>query len=375
MTTTIGTPLLPKETYLEQHWFDREQELIFNTSWAVVGLTNELPEAGDYITGRVGRYPLVVIRGADGELRAFHNTCRHRGTQLLRATGKKRAAINCPYHNWSYSIEGKLISVPQRKLFDEAVLDTLALHPAAIAEWNGIVFVHPSATPPETLDDWLGDFPNHFGPHTPLDYEMLPTDVHEWAANWKIVVENYVDGYHLFHLHADTLNMYDHAKAETSFHNRHFAFYEPPVDEYRSWLDGHRDWQLPGWSPDRYGAWVHMLYPATGLTGTELSWSIFQVTPLAPDRTRVEIRSWARPGAAAWAVSQGEESAETGGDPLRSGDFMEEDRYACEQQQKGMTSPHFAVGATSRGYEDSVLGFQRNWASALGIDITGGDRT
>ena len=276
----MASTLIP-DAYHDAQFFAEERHALWSTSWVCVGLLGEVTAVGETIVRGVAGTSIIVTRDKEGVLHAFHNVCRHRGTQLLRSSGKKRAAITCPYHNWSYSIEGELVSVPQKRLFDEEVLDSLSLYPASVAEWNGILFVHPEEHPDTDLAGWLGSFVDHFGPHTPTKYEAMPPEIHEWAANWKIVVENYVDGYHLFHLHEDTLDMYDHAAAETSFHNRHFAFYEPPTEDYRGWLKKHKRWQLPDWSAERYGAWVHMLYPATGLTGTELSWSIFQITPLA----------------------------------------------------------------------------------------------
>ena len=113
---------LPVEAYLSRPWFDREQELLFGRTWQFAGLAEDLTEPGDYVTAQAGPFPLIVLRGEDGELRAFHNICRHRGTQLLRAVGKARKVITCPYHGFQYSLEsGECLTAPEVQLQPHAV--------------------------------------------------------------------------------------------------------------------------------------------------------------------------------------------------------------------------------------------------------------
>ncbi len=125
----------------------------------------------------------------------------------------------------------------------------------------------------------------HLGPHRVDELVEYPeartsTDI---AANWKIVVENYIDGYHLAHLHAGTLAMYDHSKIESGFVGPHFAFWEPATADYLDGIEGNAALPLIDDVPrDRIGAWVPMLFPGIGLSATESSWSVFHVTPLAP---------------------------------------------------------------------------------------------
>ncbi len=367
------TPLLPVEAYLSEEWFAREQELIFAPSWICIGVESDAAEPGDYLTAQVGRYGIFVVRGDDRRLRAFHNVCRHRGTQLLRATGSSQTGIVCPYHNWTYSINGDLVSIPQPECFPGLRLEERGLHAASVETWNGLLFVHPEPDPPQNLREWLGGFPDKFGPHRPALLTEVEPDVHEWDANWKIVVENYIDGYHLMHLHATTLDQYDHLAAQTGFLGRHFHFWEPPTPEYRKWLERNGAWRLAHLSAEDDGAYVHMLWPATGLVGLEFAWSLFQVIPLSATRTRIEVRNWSDGGGGGWSrllsVLGGGGKGKDGSDPLASGDFMQEDRYVCEQQQRAMRSPLFGVGASAERYEDSVRGFQRNVADAMGVSV------
>ena len=131
---------LPIEAYTAPEWFEREQEELFGRVWQFGGFVEDVAEPGDFVTVQAGHHPLFVVREPDGSLRAFHNICRHRGTQLLRTTGKSRKSIICPYHHWTYSLDGDLKSIPGRKSeFPDTDLSTLCLHKASVATWREAV--------------------------------------------------------------------------------------------------------------------------------------------------------------------------------------------------------------------------------------------
>ncbi|MDQ6945041.1 MAG: Rieske (2Fe-2S) protein [Actinomycetota bacterium] len=100
--------LLPVEAYRSRPWFDQEQASLFADRWVLVASAEELTKAADYVTAVAGGAPLVVIRGHDGELRAFHNLCRHRGAMLLQGNGTVNRAVTCAYHQWRYQLDGAL---------------------------------------------------------------------------------------------------------------------------------------------------------------------------------------------------------------------------------------------------------------------------
>ncbi len=372
--------LLPVEAYTTPAWFEREQDEIFGRVWQFGGFVEDVANAGDFVTVQAGPHPLFVVRGPDGELRAFHNICRHRGTQLLRAIGKSKKSIICPYHHWTYSLDGDLKNIPSRKTeFPDVDMSSLCLHKASVETWLGMFFVHPEpeATP---LADWFNGVAEHIGPHRPeelVEYADGRTR-HEINANWKLVVENYIDGYHLAHLHSDTLYMYDHARQQTGYVGPHFMFYEPLSKSYHESLEKQSPMPLiDHGAAEEMGAYVPMLFPNLGIGASESSWSIFHVIPLAADQTIVETRTKVMPvsdwqflkqSVSSWWHWKGKSRAKFDGgedDPLSSGDFMAEDVYACEQQFKAMRSPKFSVGATAKSLEKSILDFQRHVLSHL----------
>lgn len=369
-------PILPVEAYYSQEWFDLEQKHIFGNTWQFAGFTEDVKDPGDYITTQCGLTNILIVKGSDQELRAFHNICRHRGTQLLRAVGKQQKAITCPYHDWTYNLTGELVSVPEKESqFPDLNLKKMCLHKAAVKIWRGMVFVHPDPAA-EPLESWLEGVEEKLGPHKPetlVEYEDTRSE-HIISANWKIVAENYMDGYHLAHLHANTLNMYEHSKQVTGFTGPHFTFWEPLSQFYFDNLDKLIPYKrIPGMTDDIVGAYVPLLFPNLGLTESESTWSIFHIIPEGPEKTKVIIRSKVVPMTAweytthstrsnsAWKKimqKQGKYEEGIAGDPMSSGDFMAEDIFACEQAQKSLRSPLFSIGATAKDLEASVREFQ-----------------
>ena len=159
---------LPVEAYTSQDWFDREQRLIFSRTWRCAGLVDDIPGPGHYLSVQAGLNNLFIVMGRDHRLRAFHNICRHRGTQLIRAVGKTQKALTCPYHDWTYDLEGNLISVPDEATEFPVGVDKscLGLKPASVDVWRGMMFVHPDPDAP-TLAEWFGEVDPLLGPHKP----------------------------------------------------------------------------------------------------------------------------------------------------------------------------------------------------------------
>ena len=376
MKINKALPVLPVEAYTSQEWFEKEQKYIFSQTWQFAGLVEDLNEPGDYLTVQAGLNNILVVYSEDNKLKAFHNVCRHRGTQLLRAVGKGKKFITCPYHDWTYTLDGVLSAVPERKTqFPNLDMSQLCLHKASVGVWRGMIFVHPDAEA-ESLSHWFGGLEPYLGPHQPeklMEYKEGRLR-HEIQANWKIVVENYIDGYHLSHLHSETLFMYEHQKQKTGFVGNHFYFYEPLAKDYAADIKNNSPYPLiDGIPPEKMGAYVPMLFPNLGLSETESTWSIFHITPVAPDKCIVEIRSKIMPvsnwefQAQEWKSwnyfkSRQGDKYKTGdkNDPMASGDFMTEDIYVCEQQQKSLKSPYFSVGAIAKDLEKSVYQYQRN---------------
>jgi len=249
------------------------------------------------------------------------------------------------------------------------------IYSASVGIWRGMLFVHPDpkAIP---LGKWFRDIEPYLGPHKVeqlIEYPEAETS-YEINANWKIVVENYIDVYHLSHLHSGTLNMYAHKKAKFGFVGCHYTFWEPLSSDYLD--DIEKKTPMPLIIPkEQPGAYVPMLFPGIGLAETESSWSVFHVIPLAPNLTRVKTRTRVK-NASNWEFYKqewisssfwkkrirnkyGSSKSDSKNDPMLSNDFMLEDIYACEQQQKSLASPYFEVGPSATEKESPVLQHQQ----------------
>ncbi len=379
MNTQRKMPVLPVEAYTSQEWFDKEQKLIFGNSWQFAGLVEDINDPGDYISVQCGHQNIVIVKGRDQRLRAFHNLCRHRGTQLLRAVGKKQKALTCPYHDWTYDLSGQLISVPEKETeFPDLELDKICLHKASVDIWRGMLWVHPNPDA-ESITKWFDGCWEKLGPHDPNRLIEYPDTYYEKIinANWKIVAENYIDVYHLSHLHSNTLQMYDHAKAKYGFVGDHYMFWEPLESKYKENLDNLIPFKrIQEMTDDYIGAFVPWLFPNIGLAENETTWSTFVAIPLAPDKTKVIVRTKMEPMSnweftkqsmksyASWKgimgnkTKYGNEPNPDSDDPMEWNDFMEEDVYVCEQQQKSLINPLFNVAATAKYGESTVRKFQ-----------------
>jgi phenylpropionate dioxygenase-like ring-hydroxylating dioxygenase large terminal subunit len=194
---------LPPWTYRSQAFYAREVETIFGTVWNFIGRADRLTERGSYFTLDFAGIPIAVVRGKDGRIRAFANTCRHRGARLLSGEGRV-SAILCPYHSWNYALTGDLRVAPEMDQTSGFDIADYGLTEFRLEPWAGFLFVcfDPDAPP---LLDFLGDLPGLLAPYDLNN--MVTVRRKEWdiACNWKIYVENAMESYHVPTVHAKTI--------------------------------------------------------------------------------------------------------------------------------------------------------------------------
>jgi len=203
---TTLEPALPRAAYLDDDVWALEKERIFAREWAVVGRASDAPAPGDWFLGEVGGESVLVVRGDDGALRAFYNVCRHRGAQLAPCDGPQAGTapgvLRCPYHSWTYGLDGEFRRAP---FIADAELDrtALALHPIALEEWAGFVFVHLEPTQAPPLADQLGPIPARVARYELATLQRGAQITYDIAANWKVLAENYNECYHCATLHPE----------------------------------------------------------------------------------------------------------------------------------------------------------------------------
>ncbi|MEM0989571.1 MAG: SRPBCC family protein [Pseudomonadota bacterium] len=194
---------IPKSAYTSQSFLDREVERVFRQEWVAVGRADQLANAGDYLTYDLAGEPVIVIRDKTGAVNALSNVCLHRMSTLLEGTGSTRAIV-CPYHVWTYNLDGSLRGAPAMGLNQDFARDDYCLPRIRCVEWQGFVLITLSETAPEPADQWsevtemIGDF--DMGAYTGLFHET-----HIWNTNWKVLAENFMESYHLPVCHAATV--------------------------------------------------------------------------------------------------------------------------------------------------------------------------
>lgn len=196
---------LPPWCYTSDAFYRREVEQIFMKSWICVGRQERIPKPGDYFTMDNAGVPVLIVRGDDGNVRAFANSCRHRGTPVATDEGNCSRFI-CPYHSWTYSLEGTLLSAPTN--MDETVGFDMAdygLTPIRLDTWAGFMFIAFSDNT-EALASWLGNLPEQVAPWNLENMIQVRRKIFDLSCNWKVYVENAKDQLHLMTVHAKTLN-------------------------------------------------------------------------------------------------------------------------------------------------------------------------
>jgi len=198
----IAVPLIPTARYADPAFHRLEQERVFARTWLFAGHESEWPEPGAYrVTARSGA-PIVVVRGEDGELRAFYNSCRHRGAPVTRDECGTSRRLTCQYHSWSYGTDGQLKAVPDARSFVDLDRDALGLVPVGCATWDGWVFVNEDLHAPP-LAEFLGPVADQMAEIDGPSMRAVGTQVHRLACNWKLMVDAFLEVYHVRTVHPD----------------------------------------------------------------------------------------------------------------------------------------------------------------------------
>jgi Rieske 2Fe-2S family protein len=198
-------PTLPRDAYVADHAWAEERERIFAHQWFVVGRVDDVA-AGNYLRADVGGEQVLVVRDEDGVLHGFYNVCRHRGAELVDLTAPERgrfgSVIRCPYHQWTYGLDGRV----RRRPFlgpDDCDGAEVALYPVAVDTWGGFLFVHRSPAEAEPLATQLGPVVDRTRRYPLSELRRGITFRYDVAANWKVLAENYNECYHCGPVHPE----------------------------------------------------------------------------------------------------------------------------------------------------------------------------
>lgn len=194
---------MPKAVYTSDEFLALEQKHVFSADWLCAGRAESLAEPGDYLTMEIAGEPVIVLRDRDGQVRAMSNVCRHRMSTLLQGRGHVRA-ITCPYHAWTYNLDGSLRGAPAMTLNEGFCKEALGLPSVRCTIWQGWIMVtlNPDAPPP---DESLREVTDLIAPFDMTQYRETHRETFRWATNWKVLAENFMESYHLPMCHAGTI--------------------------------------------------------------------------------------------------------------------------------------------------------------------------
>jgi phenylpropionate dioxygenase-like ring-hydroxylating dioxygenase large terminal subunit len=208
---------LPAWAYRSPEFFQAERREIFTRDWLLIGHVSQVREPGDYVSMTIAGEPIAVVRGADGELRAFSNVCRHRAARVLDGAGNCGKAMRCPYHGWTYGLDGRLLAIPEKTGFAGFDKDVNGLWPLSVGVAAGFVFA--SLNPdPEPLSEYLGPFERWMAPYRAERLVRSGEHITVLPVNWKNSIDNYLEGYHIPVGHPGLLRLLDYKRylVETS---------------------------------------------------------------------------------------------------------------------------------------------------------------
>jgi phenylpropionate dioxygenase-like ring-hydroxylating dioxygenase large terminal subunit len=325
---------IPAAWYVDPRIAELETRTMFSRTWQMVGRADQVAEKGQYLTTTLAGEPVVVVRGSDGTLRGFFNVCRHHAAAVMTEPSGRANSLRCPYHGWTYSLEGELKGTPD--FADVCNFDRRSngLVPIACAIWENWVFVRLSEDGP-TLQEFLGsDLIAQMKPLNLSGLHWMERRHYDFECNWKVFIDNYLDGgYHIPYLHKGLDSVLDYNKYEIVNGARYCLQHSPVVKERAE----------PETGAVRGGerALYYWIYPNFMINWYEGVMDTNLVLPLGVDRTEV-IFDFYFPDVVSDAARTGNIASINVGQRIQ-----DEDTAICKQVQRGLTSRAYNAGRLS----------------------------
>ena len=204
----LGSEIVPVDQYYSDEFFELEKGAIWKDSWLWVGRASDISKPGDFFVFEFDMLhsAIVIVRGKDGKVRGFHNYCRHRGSQVVFEREGSKKHLQCNFHGWVYDLEGKLVGVPLEDQYANLDKSCLGLKQVALETWGGWIFINYNPTPKHSVREWMKPLPSALE-------EYFANENWYWRAgykdifkcNWKLLVDNQIEGYHVNSLHQATV--------------------------------------------------------------------------------------------------------------------------------------------------------------------------
>ena len=347
---------IPSSWYTNKDFFELELKTVFSRSWQLAARRDQITKPGDYVTSDIAGEPIVVVRGSDGMLRGFFNVCRHHAAAVMTEPEGKAAQLRCPYHGWTYSLEGELKGTPDFSGVCDFDRSRNSLIPLELAEWENWVFVRVDREPARSLIDFLSDeLVQQIQPLQLSDLHWFERRHYSFDCNWKVFVDNYLDGgYHVPYLHKGLDSVLDYSKYMIENGENYCLQWSPIVSEGAEAQTGavrKGDRALYYWIDPNF-----MINWYDGVMDTNL------VVPRGVDRTEV-IFDFYFPDVVSEEARQRNTASVAIGQRIQ-----DEDVAICKSVQRGLNSRAYEAGRLSVRREAGEHLFHRLLYASVGCE-------
>ncbi|MEY2559999.1 MAG: glycine betaine catabolism [Verrucomicrobiota bacterium] len=340
---TTGAKTLPQRYFISPEIFAEEEEKIFSAQWVLVGHQSQIANPGDYFVQDVAGESVIVVHDQKDTLHAFYNVCRHRGTRLCEEQSGHSAAIQCPYHAWTYGLDGRLIGAPHMDEVPEFDKTQYALHGVNLAVWEGFIFVNLDHNP-TPLEEWFESLAGKFAHWNLPRLRSAKRIEYDVRANWKLIFENYSECYHCPGVHPMLSKVSPYDSAENDLTEGPFLGGFMKINKGRSLTMSGNACALPVGDvkrADQERVFYYSIFPNMLLSLHPDYVMVHQLWPQAPDRTLI-LCDW---------LFHPEASKREDFNPEDAIEFWDvtnkQDWHVCELSQQGIASRAYEPGPYS----------------------------
>jgi glycine betaine catabolism A len=368
-----GVKTFPQQYFISSEIFAREQEQIFSKLWVLAGHQSELSNPGDYFIAEIAGESLIVIRspspnghaaGEGSTIRGFYNVCRHRGTRLCEEKSGQLRAIQCPYHAWTYALNGRLLGAPHMDEVPGFEKASYPLHPVNVGLWEGFIFVNLSHAP-ASLEAWFAPLRGKFSHWNLPQLRSARRIEYDVRANWKLIFENYSECYHCPGVHPALSKLTPYDSAENDLDEGPFLGGFMPITKGQSLTLSGNACACPVGdmtAEDHHRVFYYSIFPNMLLSMHPDYVMVHQLWPQTPERTLI-FCDWFFHSAAAGQRGYNPDDAIQFWDVTNKQDW-----HVCELSQQGIASRAYVPGPYS-SRESIPAAWDREYLRQMGNAI------